>query len=280
MMHGESSFLDWREQTYPRWMQPADIYESENPGTNAVHYQANSVLAQMAKLLNDRQAAEKYSRIAASIKKGVNSYLWMNDKGYYGQYFYGRNFKSLSPRSEALGEALTVLFGIADVQQQKSVVENTPVTDFGISCIYPQIPGIPPYHNNAVWSFVQSYWALASAKAGNEKSVLESIAAIYRPAALFLTDKENFVVENGDFAGTQINSSNMLWSLSGSLALVHKVLFGIEFQTDSLVFHPFVPKALAGKRSLTNFKCRKSILNIEMEGFGNIIKTFEPDGKT
>ncbi len=280
MMRGESSFLDWREQTYPRWMQPVDIYDSENLGTNAVHYQANIVLAQMGKLLNDQQAAIKYNQIAASIKKGINTHLWMKDKGYYGQYLYGRNFKSLSPRAEALGEALCVWFGIADAQQQKSVIENTPVTDFGVSCIYPQIPGIPPYHNNAVWPFVQSYWALASAKADNEKSVLESIAAVYRPAALFLTNKENFVVDNGDFAGTQINSSNMLWSLSGSLSLVHKVLFGIDFQADSLVFHPFVPKALAGKRSLTNFRYRKSILHIELEGFGSRIKSFELDGKT
>jgi hypothetical protein len=278
MMRGESSFLDWREQTYPRWMQPVDIYESENLGTNAVHYQANMVLAQMAKLLNDQQAV-KYNQIAASIKKGINAHLWMKDKGYYGQYLYGRNFKSLSPRAEALGEALCVWFGIADTQQQKSIIENTPVTDFGISCIYPQIPGIPPYHNNAVWPFVQSYWALASAKAGNEKSVLESIAAVYRPAALFLTNKENFVADNGDFAGTQINSSNMLWSLSGSLALVHKVLFGIDFHADSLAFHPFVPKALAGKRSLANFRYRKSILRIELEGFGSRIKSFELDGK-
>jgi glycogen debranching enzyme len=279
LVKGESTFLDWREQTYPRWMQPVDIYESENLGTNAVHYQANRVLAQMAQVLNDVPASNKYNLNAASIKEGINTHLWMNDKGYYGQYIYGRNYKSLSPRSEALGEALTVLFGIADTQQQQSVVSHTPVTDFGISCIYPQIPGIPPYHNNAVWPFVQSYWALASAKAGNEQSVMESIAAVYRPAALFLTNKENFVVNTGDFAGTQINSSNMLWSLSGSLSLVHKVLFGIDFHPDSLVFHPFVPKALAGKQSLTNFKYRKAILNITLEGYGNQISLFELDGK-
>lgn len=279
LVKGESSFLDWREQTYPRWMQPVDIYNSENLGTNAMHYQANRVLAQMAQLLNDLSSANVYNQNAASIKKGINARLWMNDKGYYGQYIYGRIFKSLSPRAEALGEALTVLFDIADAQQQKSVIASTPVTDFGIPCIYPQIPDIPPYHNQGIWPFVQSFWALASAKAGNEQSVLESIAAIYRPSALFLTNKENFVSGTGDFAGTQINSSNMLWSLSGSIGLVHKVLFGIDFQVDKLVFHPFVPKALAGKRSLTGFKYRNAIYNIQMEGFGNQLKSFELDGK-
>lgn len=279
LVKGESSFLDWREQTYPRWMQPADIFESENLGTNAVHYEANRILAQMAQLLDEPLAATKYDHQAERIKKGINRYLWMKDKGYYGQFLYGRNFQSLSPRAEALGEALCVLFDIAGPKQQQSVVASVPVTDFGIPCIYPQIPGIPPYHNQAVWPFVQSYWAMAAARAGNEQSVMESIAAVYRPAALFLTNKENFVLQTGDFGGTQINSSNMLWSLSGSMALFYKVLFGIDFQADKLVFHPFVPGALSGKRSLTNFKYRAAVLNIEMEGFGSQVKRFELDGK-
>nr|MBD3622362.1 glycogen debranching protein [Sunxiuqinia sp.] len=40
LYRGESSFLDWREQTYPWWMSNVDIYISENLGTNVVHYQA------------------------------------------------------------------------------------------------------------------------------------------------------------------------------------------------------------------------------------------------
>ena len=278
LVKGESSFLDWREQTYPKWMQPADIYESENLGTNAVHYQTNALLAQMATILKDDKIAAKYRANAAIIKASINKLLWMNDKGYYAQYLYGRNYKMQSPRSEALGEALCILFGIADADQQAAIVEQTPVTAFGITCIYPQIPDLPPYHNDAVWPFVQSYWALASAKAGNEKSVLESLAAIYRPAGLFLTNKENFVADNGDFAGTVINSSNMLWSLSGNLALVHKLLFGIEFQPAKIVFHPFVPNTLAGSQVLNNFKYRKAVLNITMEGFGNSIQSFLLDG--
>ncbi|MDP1763958.1 MAG: trehalase family glycosidase [Sediminibacterium sp.] len=280
LVKGESSFLDWREQTYPKWMQPADIYESENLGTNAVHYQANMLLSQMAGLLKNAKATEKYKANAEKIKAGINRYLWMGDKGYYAQYLYGRNFKIVSPRSEALGEALCVLFGIADARQQASIIANTPVTDYGISCIYPQIPDIPPYHNNAVWPFVQSYWALASAKISNENSVMESLAAIYRPAAMFLTNKENFVADNGDFAGTIINSSNMLWSLSGNLSIIHKIIFGIVFHPGKLVFHPFVPKMLNGDRFLTNFKYRSAMLNISMEGFGNKIQSFLLDGET
>lgn len=279
MVKGESSFLDWREETYPVWMQPADIYESECLGTNAVHFQANMVLAQMSAVLGLKQDEKKYDSVAAKIKSGVNQYLWQEAKGYFGQYLYGRYFKILSPKSEALGEALSVLFNLADSSRQQTVIANTPVTPFGISCIYPQIPGIPPYHNDAVWPFVESYWALASAKAGNEEAVVRAISAVYRPAALFLTNKENFVASNGDYAGTQINSSNMLWSLSGSISLVYRVLFGIQFNADNISFAPFVPKVFDGKRTLENFKYRNCVLKIELEGYGNTIKSFSIDGK-
>lgn len=279
LVKGESSFLDWREQTYPRWMQPADIFESECLGTNAVHYQANAVAAKMATLLGKSSETIRYNSIAVKIKIGINQYLWQAEKKYFGQYLYGRTAKILSPRAEALGEALTVLFDIADSSRQKQIIANTPITDFGIPCIYPQIPGIPPYHNNAVWPFVQTYWLWAGAKVGNEASVMESISAIYRPAALFVTNKENFVADNGDFAGTQINSSNMLWSLSGNLSIIHKVFFGIRFNEDGLSFQPFVPKLYAGARSLMNFKYRDAVLDISMEGFGNKIKSFMLNGK-
>ena len=280
LVKGESSFLDWREETYPRWMQPADIYESECLGTNAVHYEANIVLSKMALLMNDKVVAAKHQALATQIKNAINKYLWLPGKGYYAQYLYGRNYKIVSPRSEALGEALCVIWNIADEQQQKEIVSKMPFTDFGVTCIYPQIPGIPPYHNNAVWPFVQTYFTWAAAKAVNEKAVLQSIADIYRPAALFVTNKENFVAENGDFAGTQINSSNMLWSLSGNISLVHKFLFGIKFEDDKLSFHPFVPEALKGKRTLNNFKYHDAVLNITMSGFGNEITSFKIDGKT
>ncbi len=278
LVRGESSFLDWREQTYPRWMQPADIYQSETLSTNAVHYQANVVLGLIAARLSQPGLAALYKRQAEAIRFGINQHLWQADKGYYGQFLYGRTALSLSPRAEALGEALCVIFSITDGERAAQVISKTPTSPFGIPCISPQIPGIAPYHNDAVWPFVQSFWALAAARAGNETSVMESIAAIYRPAALFLTNKENFVAGNGDFAGTQINSSNMLWSLSGSLGLVYKVLFGMQLQGERLQFRPFVPQALQGHRRLENFRYRRAILDIDMDGYGSSIASINLDG--
>ncbi|MDP4245266.1 MAG: glycogen debranching protein [Bacteroidota bacterium] len=279
LVRGESSFLDWREQTYPGWMQPADIFASENLGTNAVHYEANLVMSKMAVLLGRQKEAAGYLDHAAAIRAAMNKWLWMPEKGYYAQYLYGRINRMQSPRSEALGEALSIVFGIADREKAAQMMSRVPVNAFGIPCIYPQIPGIPPYHNNAVWPFVQTFWLWAGARADNERSVMESICDVYRPAAMWLTNKENFVASTGDYAGTQINSSNMLWSLSGNLSIVYKVLFGIRFNADGLAFEPFVPKSFRGDRSLTNFAYRGSLLDIDMTGYGHTIQGFYLDGK-
>ena len=277
MYRGESSFLDWREQTYPKWMSNMDIYVSENLGTNAVHYRAHKILAEMAKLLGEPYKV--YEERAEEIKEGINKYLWMNEKGFYGQYLYGRSSLLLSPRFEALGEALAVLFDVADDKRAASVLENSPLTPFGATCIYPQIPGIPPYHNNGIWPFVQSYWNLAAAKVGNEKVLNHGLAAIYRAGGLFLTNYENFVAENGDYVGTEINSHRMLWSMAGNLAIVHRVFMGISFETDGIRFQPVIPKAYSGTKTLKNFKYRKAILDLKVTGYGNQIASISLDGK-
>ncbi len=277
LFRGESSFLDWREQTYPKWMDPKDIYQSKNLGTNAVHYQTYKILAGMAKLLGE--SSDQYLKVAEGIKDGMNKYLWMKDKGYYGQYLYGRNYFTLSPRAEALGEALTVLYDIADESRKEKIINNTPVVEFGVPCIYPQIPGIPPYHNDAVWPFVEAYKAWASAKAGNTKSVEASLAAIYRAAGLFLTNKENFVASSGDYLGTEINSSRQLWSVAGNLATIYRIIFGMEFTLEGLKFNPFVPKSYDGQKELKNFRYRNSNLDITLTGFGNKINSVKLDGK-
>lgn len=277
LFKGESSFLDWREQTYPKWMSNMDIFVSENLGTNVAHYNAYKILAEMAQIL--KEPAGVYEKRAADLKTAINAKLWMKNNGYYGQYLYGRPNLTLSPRFEALGESLAVLFEVADQEKSSSIFQNSPVTAYGVTCIYPQIPEIPPYHNNAIWPFVQAYWNLAAAKTGNEKALLHGLSSIYRAGGLFLTNYENMVAETGDFEGTEINSDRMLWSMAGNLAMVNRVFIGFNFEKDGLRFSPTIPKAFGGKKSLTNFKYRNAILDIEVNGFGKHIKSIKLNGK-
>jgi hypothetical protein len=278
LVRGETSFIDWREQSYPRWMQTADIYQSEALGTSIVHVQALKVLHEIATILGKKAEAKNYEDKANQLADAINKTLWLDDKGYYAMYRYGRDHLITNPRAESLGESLSILFDVASKDRAESITRNNPTTPFGVAIFYPQIADMTAYHNNSLWPWVAAYWALANAKVGNEQGVLEAIGSIYRPAALFTTNKENFRLDNGDIA-TELNSSNMLWCLAGNIAITHRILFGINFDTDGLRFSPFVPKELAAERRLENFKYRNAILNITIKGYGNKIKSFTVNGK-
>ena len=278
LVKGETSFIDWREQSYPRWMQTVDISQSEAMGTNVMYAATLKAVADMAEILGRKREAAKWNARADELAANINLHFWMPAKGYYGMYTYGRGNKILNPRAETLGEALSILYDIAPSDRQKSISENNPHTPFGPAVFYPQISDMPNYHNNSLWPWVGAYWTLAQAKAGNEKGTLEGIGSVFRPAALFCTNKENFNLDNGDIF-TELNSSNMLWCLAGNIAITQQVLFGIHFEKDGLRIEPFVPEVFAGTRTLGNFPYRGARLNITVEGYGDRVRELIVGGK-
>ena len=278
LIKGETSFIDWREQSYPKWMQTVDISQSEAMGTNVLYAAALNCASEMAAELGKKKEAAEFKKAADELGAAIDKTFWMDDKGYYGMYTYGRDNMILNPRAETLGESLAILFDIAPAERVKTISENHPVTKYGAPVFYPQIADMPNYHNNALWPFVASYWTLAQAKAGNEQGVLEGIGSIIRPAALFATNKENLNLDNGDIF-TELNSSNMLWSLSGNLALTNQILFGIHFEKDGLRIAPFVPEVFAGERTLSNFPYRGARLNITVNGYGDAVSKMLVNGK-
>lgn len=278
LVKGETSFIDWREQSYPRWMQTVDISQSEALGTNVMYAQALKAASDMAQILGKKQQAAKLNAQSEALSFAINKRFWMEDKGYYGMYTYGRDNKILNPRAETLGEALSILFDIAPEDRQRSISQNSPQTPFGVPVFYPQISDMTSYHNNALWPWVAAYWTLAQAKVGNEDGVKEGIGSIFRPAALFCTNKENLNLDNGDIS-TELNSSNMLWCLAGNIAMTTRILFGIHFDKDGLLIKPFVPQSMGDNRKLENFTYRGAILNIEVNGFGDNVSSITLNGK-
>lgn len=68
---------------------------------------------------------------------------------------------------------------------------------------------------------------------------------------MYATNKENFVANDGNWKGTQVNSSNMLWSLSGSLGITFRTLMGIQYDgPDAIMFAPVVPESLKAVRKI------------------------------
>lgn len=279
LMRGETSWLDWREQEYPVWMQPSDIYMSEAMNTNAVHYRAISILADICRLEGQDALAARYDGWAAGMKAAINRHLWMEDRGLYGIYLYGRDNLVLHPQMEIQGESFAILWDIADEQRSKRISQNMVSEDFGTPDFYPNLKDQYPYHNDAMWPFTQIYWTRAQAKAGNEKGVLHGISSVYRLTAMTLTNLENMVIYSGAEKGLPINSPRQLWSVAADLAIVPGIYFGMDYELDGIHFNPFVPKALKGERSMENFRYRDAVLSLKLTGYGNRIKSFKLDGK-
>ena len=277
LARGESSFLDWREQTYPRWMQPVDIFGSISLGTNAVYHRAFCVMGHMSRELG--RPSEEWDAKADRIRSAMNVLLWMDNEGLYGQYRYGLVFQTLSPRLDALGHALCMLFEVADPTQRDVIFRSQPFMPFGVPSVYPEAADVQPYHNRSVWPFVQAFWNLAAAKQRNEKVLLHGLACLYRSSALFLTNKENFVSDTGSPVGTAVNSDRQLWSVAGSLAMVYRILLGMDFRADGLHLNPCIPERFQGTYRLSDFRYRDALLSITVKGFGFGVHQILLDGE-
>lgn len=267
LFRGESTFLDWREQSYPAWMEPRDIFRGEALGTNVLHWATYRTLGRMARALGEPE--DRWEAVAAEVRRGVDRYLWQPGRGYHGQYRYGRLHLALSPRAEHLGEALAVVLGLTDGERSRRSVARMPVVPFGAPSFWPYIPGQPPYHNAAVWPQVLGFRAWAAAEAGNTAAVEHALANLYRGAALFLTDKENWVAATGHFEGTEVNSDRFGASVAAQLATVYRVLFGLRLEADRLVLRPFVPPGWSGTRTLSGLRYRDAVLEVTVHGFGD-----------
>lgn len=279
LMRGETSWLDWREQEYPTWMQPVDIYQSEAMNTTAVHYRTLRILAEICRLEGQPTYAQRYDGWADDLKEGMNRNLWLDDKGYYAIYLYGRNNLVRHDQMEILGESFAILWDIADADRQRRISETMVSEPFGTPDFYPNLSDQYPYHNDAMWPFTQGYWLKAQAKVGNEQGVLHGISSIYRLAAMTLTNLENMVITTGAEKGLPINSPRQLWGVAADVAIVPNVYFGISYELDGLHFRPFVPKALKADRRLENFKYRDAVLTLSIKGYGNELRSFRLDGE-
>ncbi len=278
LMHGEQSYLDWREQTYPKWMQPKDIYESMCLGTNVVFAQAFKVRSAMASEL--RKISDlKIEEMDSVITESINKHLWMDNVGYFSEYLYGGVYPIQSAATDNLGQALSIIFDVVDKERAASIISRTPYTPYGISSVYPQLPDIKPYHNNAVWPFVQAYWNIASAKVCNMESLEKGLASLMRAASMFATHKELYVADNGDYRGTAVNSDAQLWSCTGFASMIYRVIMGMSFQSDGIVFHPCVPTFFSGIKTLSGLHYRDADVTVNITGTGTEIVRFAINGR-
>ncbi len=274
---GETSFIDWREQSYPDWMEPADIGASCAFGTNVLHYLARQLLARMLRLLDRKDEAARYAAEAAELAEAIDSSFWSRATCRYGMMRTADGY--LDERTDALATALAVHSGLAG-EHAVQVMRDLPCCLYGTPVFSPYKSGNPDsYHNRAVWPFEEAFVLLAHADQQDTARAGRSMAFMLRAAMAFGTNKENFNAQTGESEGTVQNSDRQLWSVAGMLGLYYYGLFGIQYEGDNLVIAPCVPKGFAGSHWLMGLRIRDMVLNIHLNGYGTEICSMMVNGK-
>lgn len=277
LRRGETSFLDWREQSYPDWMTPADIGATYALGTNVVHYIARLILARMLRLLGRAEEAETYAAEAAELGAAINKTFLNSAATGYGMVYHAEGL--LDERTDTLATALAVLCGLAGDRAQR-MLNALPRTPYGTPVFAPFKSTVKSaYHNRAVWPFVETFLLLAHAELQDTAGAARCMAALLRGAETNGTNKENWNAETGEAAGTLLNSDRQLWSVAGMLGMYYHALFGIQAEGDNLVLSPCVPKEYKGDHWLTGICYRNMVLDIHLHGYGTEIAAALVNGK-
>ncbi|MDS0861068.1 hypothetical protein NUV25_25485 [Burkholderia pseudomultivorans] len=246
LYRGETTFMDWREQTYPQWAGTyADvtyIAMSKTMGTNANHWAILNIASQMAAELGNTSDATKYAGWADSLKTAINKELWLDDAGMYSVMKPNDFDPAPIHRYELLGQALAISDGIASTTQSASILNNYPHTYAGAPVEWPQMTGLRPYHNKGIWPFVSSY-LIRAATGRNSVVVNQNFLTLMRGAALNLSNMENFEFLSLG-TNTAIDSAQQLWSIGGYLGTVFDTVFGRQATQTGIRFLPAVTKQM------------------------------------
>ncbi|MYM88074.1 esterase [Rugamonas sp. FT82W] len=269
LYNGEESFLDWREQSYASWIAGdlASMATSKALSTNAGHYKALTLAAQLAREQGDAALADKYAAWAADLKRAINQRLWQADAGMYSSLTAGHFDGAPMYKYDWLGQSLAIVTGIADRRQAESILAHYPHGPLGAPVIYPQQPGVAVYHNRAMWPFVTAFGLKAAAMTGNVAVADAAYDTLMRGAALNLSNMENLEWLSGqpmlrdrqgrvDLSGPVVDSRRQLWSVGAYLGMVVGGVFGVQTTDDGITLRPFVTarlrrEAFAGSDAVT-----------------------------
>ncbi|WP_374582955.1 alpha/beta hydrolase-fold protein [Pseudoduganella sp.] len=246
LYNGEQSFLDWREQSYASWI-PHDLSSmasAKSLSTNVAHYKALTLAAELAQEAGDSGTALRYTRWAAALKIAINDRLWLKDAGMYSSLSAGHFDGAPLHKFDWLGQALAIITGVADAGQAQSILARYPHGPLGAPVIWPQQPGVPVYHNRALWPFVTAYGLRAATQHSNVAVADAAYASLLQGAALNLSNMENLEWRSGDPSAPAINSRRQLWSVGGFLGMVVQQVFGIGVDAERLHVTPFITSRL------------------------------------
>ena len=252
LYRGETSFLDWREQTYAAWTlnDVIDIASGAALGTNVLHLHALRLAAELAREVGDARATT-FTAWADDLRAAIRARFWLADDQLFASFLPATLDPAPVRRFDLLGLSLAILHGVATADEARAIVAAYPHYGPGAPVIWPQQQFTPIYHNRAEWPFVDAYWLRAARVAKNDAVTDRMVRALVRGAALNLSHMENAEaatgapwLDDGSASGPVVNSQRQLWSIGGYLSMVEHTLFGLRPTSTGLVVDPWLTHGL------------------------------------
>lgn len=236
LYRGETSFLDWREQTYPDWTREdvRFIGDSYALSTNVLHYQALRLAERLAGQRGDARADE-YKAWADALAQQIDARFWREDMGQYMSYVGEAAHPVPYAKVDLLGLSLGILADVLPTGRARRALAAYPIGPAGSPVVWPQEGQQPIYHNRAIWPFVSAYSLRAARQLDDAPRIAAEIRSLMQGAALAGSNMENYElvsqavhVEEGALSGPVVNSERQLWSVAGYLSMVVEGVFGVQ----------------------------------------------------
>jgi hypothetical protein len=235
LYRGETSFLDWRQQSYPTSTTHNVVFIAQSfaLSTNVLHYQALRLAATMARRRGQAAAATRYTHQANSLKRAINARFWRQDRGLYMSYIGGPVDPQPFDAYDLLSLDLVITSGVADARRGRESLEHYPAWPAGSPVIWPEKREQPIYHNRAIWPFVSEYTLRAARRVNDPALIALEVRSLMRGAALNASNMENYSLLSqmthvpGRLGGPVVDSPRQLWSVAGYLDMVVRGIFGL-----------------------------------------------------
>lgn len=259
-------------QYYPAWATTVDAFETLPLVGNIMIEHAYRLLGQIA---DEFELNKDYDVQADRIEDAINHRLWNEARGCYTQYLYGGVTPVMSPCVDNMGQALSILWDIANDDRAETIINETPVTTYGLPVLHPNRDNAGTGLNNTIVPMVQAMWNLAAAKSGNMSMLRRGMGALIAQQALTASCSYCWNASSGEM----IPCDNPTGNASGNIAMVLRVIAGMNFLPGGIELNPRVPVCFGGNKTLSNFRYRNATLTITIKGTGDDYSKITLDGK-
>ncbi|MDT8389330.1 MAG: hypothetical protein RRC34_02355 [Lentisphaeria bacterium] len=271
LYRGQSTFIDIGGAPY-EGRSFGDCVCLKALSTNCLYAQCIKIAGVIAGLLaKDEEAQALHKRhqdLCAAIRThfgAVNYHHLLDDDGWS------------SGRQEVLGLAFLTLFEIVPRDEGARLLADYHDGDFGRPLFWPFYDDEGVYHNNSTWPFADTIFALAEYKVGSRQEVIRKTFGKLARHARHGTFNEVLEWKSGSFIGCP----GYIWSSASSLALVYRMIAGMDVdECGTVCFAPVLPPEMGDTFELNGIKVGEMTLNLRVTGSGDVVESCKINGIT